>query len=717
LKVPAHLRLVHSHIPHISEQKEYSMSKSLQTFLLSAVTMLLISLTPTVAWAATGIERQQTPAPDSQDWERVQQAGTIVFGTAANYPPFEFYNSNYELDGFDIALAKALSEQMGVKIEFKDFAFDGLLGSLQVGAVDAAIGAISVTPDRQQVVDFSNLYYFGNSAALASTEFTGTLRAATDFSGLRVGAERGTTYQIWAQNTLVEAGIIAQENLLTYSTPSEIIRDLRNGSIDVGLMGGLTAELAVKRNSGLQVIGESFNQQQFAIAVREGSDLTEQLNQALLILQSNGTFAALVEQYLQVTPGHVTPEGDAAIVDNTAVAQPVAPTAPACITSMAYIADLNLDDKNMTAPAIMAPGQDFVKSWRVLNNGTCDWQPDMALAYVNGNRIESSMGGSAVAVGRVVRPGETIDLSVSLRAPQVYGTFQGFWQMRDGLGQYFGQVVWVGIQVPNPNPAAPAPQPTPPPAALNPNLRADSTYINQGQCTTVRWDIDNVRAVYFIEGGNQQGVGGHDARTVCPGGTTTYTLRVTDLNGGNHDFPITINVGGSPDYSMNFSADNTNLNQGQCTRLRWDVRNVQAVYLDGEGVAGVSDREVCPGGSKTYTLMAVKRDGGQDSRQVTIKVSGAPQPPPAQGPAITRFTVSSNQIARGQCVNFEWRTNNASGVNLLRNGGAIVAGGPGNGSAQDCPDAAGLYEYKLVAYGVGQTEQTVTIDVVGPQPR
>jgi len=59
LKVPAHLRLVHSHIPHISEQKEYSMSKSLQTFLLSAVTMLLISLTPTVAWAATGIERQQ----------------------------------------------------------------------------------------------------------------------------------------------------------------------------------------------------------------------------------------------------------------------------------------------------------------------------------------------------------------------------------------------------------------------------------------------------------------------------------------------------------------------------------------------------------------------------------------------------------------------------------------------------------------------------------
>ncbi|MBK8051031.1 MAG: hypothetical protein IPK16_30415 [Anaerolineales bacterium] len=52
-------------------------------------------------------------------------------------------------------------------------------------------------------------------------------------------------------------------------------------------------------------------------------------------------------------------------------------------------------------------------------------------------------------------------------------------------------------------------------------------------------------------------------------------------------------MSGAPDYSINFWADNTNPTVGSA-RLRWDVRNVQAVYLDGEGVAGVSDREVCP---------------------------------------------------------------------------------------------------------------------------
>jgi polar amino acid transport system substrate-binding protein len=688
------------------------MKQSLQTMWLLAVMALLATLLPAALLASDTPGIQQQPMPDpATDWERVQAAGKIVFGTAADYSPFEFYNSNFELDGFDIALARAIGEELGVEVEFNDFAFDGVLNAVRLGNVDAAIGAISVTPDRQQVVDFTNLYYIGNSVALASTAFTDTVTSATDLAGVRVGAERGTTYQAWAQETLVDAGLITQDDLVLYSTPSEIIRDLRNGTLNVGLMGELTAELAVKRNAELQIVGRQFNQQQFAIAAGTGSTLIEPLNQALIALQSSGAFAELVERYLQVNPTSVTPDEETATVEN---APPLAEvTTPPCINSMAFIADLNLDDQNMTAPPIMAPGQDFVKSWRVLNNGTCDWTPEFVLAYVNGNRIEASMGGSTVPVGRTVKPGEMLDLSASLRAPQTYGTFQGFWQMRDTLGQYFGEVVWVGIQVPDPNPPAP---PSPPPTqGINPNLRADSTYISAGQCTAVRWDIDNVSAVYFIDGGNQQGVAGHDARTVCPGSTTTYTLRVVDTNGANHEFPITINVSGAPDYSINFWADSTNINGGQCTRLRWDVRNVQAVYLDGEGVAGVSDREVCPGGTQTYTLTAVKYDGGQESRQVTINVSN-PQPP-QQPPAIRQFSVSSNEIGRGQCVSFEWRTDNAQGVNLLRNGGAVVAGGPGNGSAQDCPDAVGLYEYKLVAYGVGQSEQSLTVNVIGPQPR
>ena len=62
---------------------------------------------------------QATPDP-ANDWQRVQQAGKLVIGTSADYPPFEFYNSNYALDGFDVALAKALGEQLVFNADVND---------------------------------------------------------------------------------------------------------------------------------------------------------------------------------------------------------------------------------------------------------------------------------------------------------------------------------------------------------------------------------------------------------------------------------------------------------------------------------------------------------------------------------------------------------------------------------------------------------------------
>lgn len=684
---------------------------------------LLLALLPALALAATRALHAQQPLNPAGDAERVRNAGKIVFGTAADYPPFEFYNSNQELDGFDIALAKALGEALGVEVEFNDYAFDGLLSEVQLGQVDAAIAALSVTPDRQQVVDFSNLYYIGDSAALVRASFPTTVTSPTDLGGMKVGVQRGTTYQAWAQQTLVDTGLIGQVDLVMYGAPGEIIRDLRTGKIDVGLMGALPAELAA-RNGDLKVTGTGFNAQQFAIAVPKGSSLALPLNDALIKLQSDGTFAELAKNYLRVRQQDVIPTGDEAVVEN-APAAAVTPAAPACLHSMAWVADLNLDDQNMKAPPVLLPGQDFTKGWRVRNSGTCAWPADFELAYTGGNRIESSMGGSSIKVGRAVAPGETVDLSVALRAPQTYGTFQGFWKMRDDLGQSFGEVIWVGIQVPDPNPPpaptplplpTPVPQPTPapqqpqPPAATGPNLRADSAYINAGQCTTVRWEVDNVNSVYFIDGGNQQGVGGHDARPVCPGNTATYVLRVVGQDGVTRDYPITITVSGNAGYSINFWGDDGTIDAGRCTHLRWDVRNVQAVYLNGEGVAGVSDREVCPGSTQTWTLEAVKYDGGRDSRQVTVNVNNAPaQKPP---PFIERLSVSSNVTFVGECIGIEWRTNDADRVNLTRDWNVIQQNGPGNGYTEDCNAPAGLHEYELVASNEGgQAQQTITVSV------
>jgi hypothetical protein len=386
----------------------------------------------------------------------------------------------------------------------------------------------------------------------------------------------------------------------------------------------------------LRVAGEGLSKQRYAIALRKGSTLTEPLNDALLELQADGTYARLASQYLNISEDVQSSNTGVAVVENVPAEDVAAARTQTCLYGMAYVADLNLDDQNMTAPPVMQPGQSFAKSWRVRNSGTCEWNANFALVYTNGNRPEAAMGAQPVLMGRTVAPGETIDLTASLTAPTTYGVFQAFWQMRDDTGKLFGEVVWVGIQVPNPNPPTPVPAtPTPaPPPGLNPNLRADSTWISAGQCTTIRWDVDNVSAVYLVDGNNVQGVGGHDSRTVCPAQTTTYVLRVVQTNGSTVEFPITINV------------------------------------------------------------------------------TGQAPPPSRPSPTINRFTVDRNSVGSGQCVRFEWDTSDADGVNLYRSNNRIVAGGPFQGSQTDCPPD-GHWDYRLEAYGNGNTSQTITVEVSG----
>ncbi len=683
------------------------MSRTRRLVFLSLLALALAIMLALPALAAPS-PQAGTNAQAGDDWMRVQRAGKIVVGTAADYEPFEFYSSNYQLDGFDIALMQELGRRMGVEVEFNDFAFDGLLDALQLRQVDAAIAAISVTHDREQIVDFTNLYYIGEDAALARTTYTDTVRSATDLAGKKVGVQRGTTYQSWVQQSVIDAGLSPQVNLMAFEDTTSMIRDLRNGKIDVALMGKLPAQQFGRRFADLKVVGENFNRQQYAIAARSGSTLIDQFNEALLQTQKDGTFAELAALYLGVRPTAPPAGGDQ---QPTPAATPTpTPGPPPCVFGMAYVADLNYDDKNMTAPPVMAPGQQFTKRWRVRNSGTCAWEADYQLSFLKGNRPGADMGGAAVDIGRRVQPGQTVDIAANLRAPTEYGAYQGFWKMRDNTGRSFGEVVWVGVQVPNPNPPPPPP---PPPPGINPNLRADSTWINAGQCTTVRWDVDNINAVFFIDGGNQQGVGGHDARSVCPTATTTYTLRVFDRNNKASDFTITINVQGTPPGpSINFWVDNATINAGQCTTLRWDVQNVRAVFLDGRGVAGQGTQQVCPGGTTPYTLRVVRQDGGEETRQVTVTVVNQ-QP----GPAINSFTVNTNQIMIGQCVTLSWSTSNAANVNLTRGATIILNNWNPNSFVEDCPSEPGLQEYRLDAFGNGQTSQRLTVDVSPIEPR
>ena len=173
----------------------------------------------------------------------------------------------------------------------------------------------------------------GDDVALVSGTFTGTvtgtITSPADLAGLRVGVERGTTYEAWMQQNVVDAGLSNQENLVAYGDTSQMIRDLRNGTVDVVLMGSLPARQFQRRFPELKIAGQSLSPQEYGVAARKGSSLVPQLNKALLAVQSDGTFATLVQQYLQVEPKDVTPKGQDAAVDNENPPTPVPTAMPA----------------------------------------------------------------------------------------------------------------------------------------------------------------------------------------------------------------------------------------------------------------------------------------------------------------------------------------------------------------------------------------------------
>jgi hypothetical protein len=164
-----------------------------------------------------------------------------------------------------------------------------------------------------------------------------------------------------------------------------------------------------------------------------------------------------------------------------------------------------------------------------------------------------------------------------------------------------------------------------------------------------------------------------------------------------------------PSPNINFTVDKNNLRAGECTNLRWDVRNVQEVYVyaDGEdwnkyGVAGQSSRQICPQQTTNYNLRVVYTDGRTETRPLRIDVQGA-----ANAPQINRFTVEPDgTVPVNTCVNVTWDVGgNTDHVVVRRNGNVLWDNAPVRATNQDCPPGPGDYTYNLEAHGSGGTSQ------------
>jgi hypothetical protein len=158
---------------------------------------------------------------------------------------------------------------------------------------------------------------------------------------------------------------------------------------------------------------------------------------------------------------------------------------------------------------------------------------------------------------------------------------------------------------------------------------ADRSQIWAGECVNIYWDTDNVQSVYY----NGQPVSGIDQTQIeCPASSTVYNLLVNTKDGQQLNKQIYVQVSEPPTGWVNpntnmiidFSADRTRIQAGECLNIYWNTANVRSVYYNGEGVSGVNQtRQECPSQDTVYTLLINTRDGQQINRQIYVDVTGS----------------------------------------------------------------------------------------------
>ena len=692
-------------------------------------------LAPTQAAAST---RPVVPTPTSaapgeatsDDLAKAKADGLLVVGSSLDNPPYSTYNDQFRPAGFDVALITEIGRRLGVQTEVNDFTFEGLLDALQLKQVDVAIAAIDVTPERAAQVDFSTPYFVGEDGILAAPDSPLTsIKSLADLQTLRVGVQRGSIYESWLADTLVQTGQMPVANLLAYVSPDQAVDDLDSGEVDVVIMDRRPADNFAQQGKG-KVVGYGLNPQSFAIAVRKGSALLPEINRILIEMVNDGTTAHLIETDLWLPAEVALPATPPPAP--TAIPTPSVPPTPApCLDGMAWVADLTLDDRNMTAPPVMQPGQQFEKSWRLRNAGTCDWSPDFALTYRTGNVPAARMGGSSFKIGKTVAPGQTIDLSANLVAPKTPGVYQGFWQMANAGGRPFGERIWAGIRVPAPAAAAPAPTQTPAPGI---SFGVDRTTINAGECVNFNWNVTGVKAVYFYPQGQpyqNYGVAGQGVKAMCPPGTTVYELRVERQDGKVETRQIQINVNavaGAPVIAEFRSSPDFEISAGQCASFQWRVDgpvNRVALVRDGTPLsdyAAVSGSfNDCPPGSgpKNYALQAWGPGGFVKSQRSLMVRPGIAEPtatPAPQPPAIFSFTANPPQLdALNNCITLDWQIGGQGIVAVwLSRNGQPIAGPDVMPGYQDCVPVSEegnqqVYELKVDTEFTGSATQQLVV--------
>ncbi len=226
------------------------------------------------------------------------ETGVLHMATNAAFPPYEMTDDEGGFEGIDVEIAEKIAEKLGLELQVDDMDFSSVLTSVQGGKADIAMAGLTVTPERQENVDFTESYATGVQVVIVPED--SDIKTVDDLADDKmIGTQEGTTGYIYCSDT-PENGGYGEDHVIAYTNGATAIQALLAGKVNAVVIDSQPAKEFVAANDGLKILETEYVTEDYAIGIsKDNPELLEAVNNALKELIDDGTVQEILDKYIK----------------------------------------------------------------------------------------------------------------------------------------------------------------------------------------------------------------------------------------------------------------------------------------------------------------------------------------------------------------------------------------------------------------------------------
>ena len=223
--------------------------------------------------------------------------GKLTMATNAAFPPYEYYEGD-TIVGIDAEICGAIADKLGLELVIEDMEFNAINEAVKSGKVDIGFGAMTVTAERAEIIDFTDSYATGVQVVIVTEDsaITSVDDLFAEGANHTIGVQISTTGDMYTTWDIEDMGLGTIDR---YSKGADAVQALLTGKVDCVVIDNSPAETFVAENEGLKILETEYITEDYAASLsKDNPELYAAVNGALQELIADGTVQAIIEKYI-----------------------------------------------------------------------------------------------------------------------------------------------------------------------------------------------------------------------------------------------------------------------------------------------------------------------------------------------------------------------------------------------------------------------------------